>query len=188
MGRHSAPDDAAAEASGGDTAGGTGYPAESAPFATYGSAEIAWVPMGRHTSEDAEAEADTGELDIIAFEPVPETDQDAGTDTAHPDVRGEDAGPDGPNGKPAADIDAGHAPSRRSSGTRADLQLLRDSPRVRIYCAAGVIAPFLIYTVLIMLLGRADVYLIWLWIPIVSAGVVVGAFLDMAHHKRERAT
>jgi hypothetical protein len=69
----------------------------------------------------------------------------------------------------------------RESPTRADLRLLRSHPGLRSRCAAGVVVPFLLFTIVIIVLGRPDVYLIWVWIPIVAAGVLVGTFLDRAH-------
>lgn len=41
--------------------------------------------------------------------------------------------------------------------------------------------PFLLYTIVLAVLSRTDVYLIWVWIPTVTAGVLVGSFLDAAH-------
>jgi hypothetical protein len=32
-----------------------------------------------------------------------------------------------------------------------------------------------------------DVYVIWLWVPTIVAGVLVGHFLDLAHKAREKA-
>ncbi|MEO8888377.1 MAG: hypothetical protein ABI429_03670, partial [Jatrophihabitantaceae bacterium] len=73
------------------------------------------------------------------------------------------------------------------SGTRGDLHLLRQSQALRIRCAAAVLVPFVIFTVVLVAIGRTDVYLIWLWIPTVLAGVLVGAFLDGAHRKARSA-
>ena len=72
---------------------------------------------------------------------------------------------------------------RTESGTHADLTLLRENPAVRARCAAAVIVPFLLYTVVLVVLGRAGVILVWVWIPVVLAGVSVGAFLDAAHRR-----
>jgi hypothetical protein len=64
--------------------------------------------------------------------------------------------------------------------------LLRESSVLRLRCAAAVVVPFLVYTVLLIVIGRTDVYLIWFWIPTVLAGVLIGAFLDSAHRRRGR--
>ena len=66
-------------------------------------------------------------------------------------------------------------------GSRGDLQLLRRDPRLRVWCAGAAVLIFLIYTTVIIVLGRSDVYLIWVWIPTVLTGVVVGALLDRTH-------
>ncbi|HEY3736465.1 MAG TPA: hypothetical protein VGL26_03405 [Jatrophihabitans sp.] len=67
------------------------------------------------------------------------------------------------------------------SATHADLNLIRAVPGLRAGIFASVVVPFLLYTVAMVLMHRMDVYLIWLWIPTVLAGVLVGHFLDRAH-------
>jgi len=65
----------------------------------------------------------------------------------------------------------------------ADLRLLREKPALRARCAAAVIVPFLLYTAVMVVIGRVDGYLLWVWIPTVTAGVTVGTFLDVAHRR-----
>jgi hypothetical protein len=72
------------------------------------------------------------------------------------------------------------------SPTQADLRLLRTQPGLRSRCAAGVVVPYLLFTIVIIVIGRTDVYLIWVWIPTVLAGVLVGSFLDRAHKNPPR--
>jgi hypothetical protein len=74
---------------------------------------------------------------------------------------------------------------KADTGTHADLRILRENPSVRARCAAAVVVPFLLYTAVLVIIARTDVYLLWIWIPTVSAGVLVGTFLDLAH-RRER--
>ena len=72
------------------------------------------------------------------------------------------------------------------SGTHGDLRLLRERPALRARCAAAAIVPFLLYTAVLAVIGRADIYLLWVWIPTVTAGIAVGGFLDAAHrHDRQ---
>ncbi|MDQ2749281.1 MAG: hypothetical protein M3Y44_07115 [Actinomycetota bacterium] len=79
------------------------------------------------------------------------------------------------------------AKPRTESGTHGDLRLLRERPALRARCAAAAIVPFLLYTAVLAVIGRADIYLLWVWIPTVTAGIAVGAFLDAAHrHDRKR--
>lgn len=75
---------------------------------------------------------------------------------------------------------------RIETGTHGDLKLLRENPALRARCAAAVLVPFLLYTAVVAVLGRADFYLVWVWIPTVTAGVSVGAFLDVAHRRARR--
>jgi hypothetical protein len=34
------------------------------------------------------------------------------------------------------------------------------------------------------LIGAMHIYLIWIWIPLVTAGVLAGSILDAAHRRR----
>jgi hypothetical protein len=70
-----------------------------------------------------------------------------------------------------------------SHSTAADLALLRDHSEVRARCIAAVVVPFVLYTALLLAIGSMDVYVIWIWIPTVSAGVLAGGFLDAAHRR-----
>jgi hypothetical protein len=68
-----------------------------------------------------------------------------------------------------------------AGGAHADLQMLRENPALRARCIAGALVPFILYTVGLIAVGRADIYLVWVWIPIVVAGILVGAFLDLGY-------
>ena len=57
---------------------------------------------------------------------------------------------------------------------------------VRARVIAAVLAPFVIYTLVMFLADLWDVYFIWVWLPLVSAGVLAGSILDAAHRKRGR--
>ena len=71
----------------------------------------------------------------------------------------------------------------RSTGTRADLRMLRDQPALRARCVAAIVVPFLAYALVLLVIGRTDVFLLWIWIPMVAAGVLFGSFLDAAHRR-----
>jgi hypothetical protein len=73
--------------------------------------------------------------------------------------------------------------SRGGQSTSADLALLRHHGDVRARVIAAVVAPFVIYTAVMILIGSVHVYLIWVWIPLVTAGVLAGSMLDAAHRK-----
>lgn len=75
---------------------------------------------------------------------------------------------------------------QRESDTRADLRLLRHNPAVRAQAIGAVIATFLVYTLVMIVLGRTTDYLVWLWAPIVAAGVLVGLVLDLAHRRIDK--
>jgi len=74
-------------------------------------------------------------------------------------------------------------PAARSTGTRADLRMLREQPALRARCVAAIVVPFLAYALVLLVIGRTDVFLLWIWIPMVAAGVLFGSFLDAAHRR-----
>jgi hypothetical protein len=80
------------------------------------------------------------------------------------------------------------APKRRggrgNQPASADLALLREHSDVRARCIAAVVVPFVLYSVVLYLIGAMNVYLIWVWIPLVTAGVLAGAILDVEHKRR----
>jgi hypothetical protein len=67
--------------------------------------------------------------------------------------------------------------------TQADLRVLRENSAVRARSIAGVLVSFLLYTVVMIVIGQTAMYLLWIWIPIVVAGVLVGVVLDLAHRQ-----
>jgi hypothetical protein len=128
--------------------------------------------MGRHSAPD-----DDEDGDVLGDEP-------AATVAA-------------PAGRHAAPADAALAPAALADGaaprvgkgnqsTAADLELLREHSDVRARVVAAVVAPFVIYTLAMFLFDALDVYFIWVWLPLVSAGVLAGSILDAAHRRRGR--
>jgi hypothetical protein len=77
---------------------------------------------------------------------------------------------------------------RSQTGTRADLRMLRQNGAVRAQALAAVIVSFLLYTVVMVVIGAGGSYLQWLWIPIVASGVLVGVVLDLAHRRAAKST
>jgi hypothetical protein len=70
--------------------------------------------------------------------------------------------------------------------TAADLALLRESSELRARVIAAIVAPFVLYTAVLYLIGAMDVYFIWVWIPLVTAGVLAGSLLDAAHRRHSK--
>jgi hypothetical protein len=145
--------------------------------------------MGRHSAPEADLE---DALEIAeAAEPVAEVADGPGgrhsrtVEEPGDGAGGADAAVETGEADPAVETAATEPAAAPSavSGTRADLHLLRTSRALRVRCAAAVIAPFAVFTIVLVLLGRTDVYLIWIWIPTVLAGVLVGALLDAAHRR-----
>lgn len=75
------------------------------------------------------------------------------------------------------------APRPSIAGTAADLRLIRRHGDVRNRCIAAIVVPFVVFTVAMFAIGRADDYLFWVWLPTITAGVLVGMILDHAHKR-----
>jgi hypothetical protein len=123
--------------------------------------------MGRHSAPDddepdGESPADAELADRHDQQEVVVDDETAVVETAAV-------------GNPAA----APAPARESA-TQADLRLLREQPALRARCAAGLLVPFVIFALVVALIGVSD-FLVWVWIPAVAAGILVGSFIDAAH-------
>lgn len=133
-------------------------PVEAAPEAH--TAQIA--PIGE--PEPAVAEASTTQ--ILAIEEPLAVEQTAPV-AATPDEAPVDPAPKG---------------ARASS---VDLALIRGHGDVRARCAAGLLVPFALYVVVLLLIGSFAVttFLLWIWIPLISAGILVGHFLDSGHKR-----
>lgn len=187
MGRHSTPD-----------AGDDDAVEIDSPLAVFDVAEL----RGRHAVADDEpvdapsvgAESDNGfdqaltqrigVIDAAPPQAAPQPPRDVGP------------APDKKNAKAAqkaerkaaqkAERKAARKAQRGESGTRADLRVLREQPAVRAQVIGVVIAAFLIYTLVLLVLGRTDKYVLWLWVPIVACGVLVGLVLDLAHRRAHK--
>jgi hypothetical protein len=121
---------------------------------------------GRHVRSDDEARAaPEGEL-------------------ATPEAQATQPEPAETSAETPAETQAVKRPGRGNQSTAADLALLREHSDVRARVIAGVVAPFVLYGVVLYLIGAAThVYLIWIWIPLVTAGVLAGSILDAAHRR-----
>ncbi len=86
-----------------------------------------------------------------------------------------------------APIDAVAEPA--ASGSASDLALLRSDTSLLARCLAAVLMPFLVYLVVMTVIGSSGrEWLIWIWLPAITAGVLAGAFLDSAHKNRQDET
>ena len=163
MGRHSAGDDDGADVH-------VGAPVVEAPGR-----------RGRHSrTEDAE---ETGPIQLpadpelaLAAEPEPETEPIAGLSAMLEEAPVEPQ----PKLSPPA-----RRPARGTQSTAADLELLRRHPDLRARVIAAVVVPFVLFAaVLLLIRAPAAQYLVFIWIPLVSAGVLAGLLLDVAHRRR----
>jgi hypothetical protein len=166
MGRHSAPDD--------DNNVGV------LPEETSAPASVIAIRRGRHfRAEESDEDLNGGSLATMATERLPSLTTSAATEHL-PSAQEADA--EGlETAKPADAKPAKKPRPKRQSGTHADLKLLREHPTLRARCAAGAVVPFVLYTAVMIVIGHVGAYLVWVWIPTVTAGVLVGSFLDSAH-------
>jgi hypothetical protein len=214
MGRHSAPDETP---DGADPGAEAGVEAGAAAGAAGAAGSVATVAAGRHVAAALELDAEhqtaplrpliadlgadaeyddapldtEGDPDVEIHPDGANADADALTE-AHPEVTPttafavDTATATAETAETAAPPTTAKAPPREG-GTHADLRLLRQQPGLRARCAAAVVVPFVLYTLAMLLLGRMDAYVLWVWIPTVVAGVSVGSFLDGAHRRDKRA-
>jgi hypothetical protein len=166
--------------------------------------------MGRHSAPDDDEDGDVRVASTVAVD-APRTDRHARPDgggageAAAADVPladqeterlvppGDEPAPQTgaePAGLPSTDAGEQRAAPKVGKGnqsTAADLELLRAHSDVRARVIAAIVAPFVIYALVLYLGGSAlRVYFIWVWVPLVTAGVLAGSILDSAHRKRGR--
>lgn len=129
--------------------------------------------MGRHSAaEDDPEDADEADGASAVVDLAPPRGRHSSTSDAD---------------ETAPDDQQAPAKVRSASGTRADIRLLRRNGAVRFRCIAAVVVSFLLYTLVMVVIGRSDVYLLWIWVPTVLSGVLVGTLLDLAHRTESRA-
>jgi hypothetical protein len=152
------------------------------------------TPVDEPVVSLAEVAADDGPLGLIAdqmTEPVtplePATDRRApvAQPVAQPVDEPDPGRPAEPPSTPAVERPHG----RGNQSTAADLALLRDHSEVRARVIAAIVVPFVLYAVVLYLIGLPGVavILIWLWLPLVTAGIVAGSILDAEHRRRRRS-
>jgi uncharacterized membrane protein len=195
MGRHSAPDDEPDDAATttatlelgtidlGELRGRHSRPDEE------DVAPEAESPDERHTQviapvQDVPHDEDVQITDVIV-PPEPAPPAEAGTEPAAETTAETMVGPTAEATDEATAEPVIEQP-KKEGGTRADLRLLRENAMVRMLVLGAVVLSFLIYTIVMFALGHSDSYLLWLWVPIVVAGVGVGAVLDVAHRRANR--
>lgn len=110
-----------------------------------------------------------------------------------------DVASDGPRTDSTQSIPAvGHdeVSDTRSTDTAAstapvasDLALLRAHTALRARVLAAILVPFLVYTVVLVVTAHSGLrtFLIWIWVPLVTAGVLAGLLLDAAHRSGPRS-
>ena len=78
-------------------------------------------------------------------------------------------------------------PAPRPGGahaTRHDVALFRRHGDVRARAVAAALVPFVVYVAVLAVIGKLVVHsLIWVWIPAIVAGVLVGLALDAGHRR-----
>lgn len=152
--------------------------------------------MGRHSAPDSSDAAEV--LPISGHDTVAAVLSQARH--AHPDsAPTEQTVSFGPTVVPAsavlpqaeeAEVSGGAAPpaAPASRAKSSDLRLLRGSRVLQWQCAGAVVLAFLIFTSVLVVLGRTDVYLVWVWIPTVVSGVAVGGLMDLAARSAARSS
>jgi hypothetical protein len=129
------------------------------------------IPRGRHAVPDEDEDAEpTVDVEPTAGEAAYDQVSHAVTDRLP---------------QPPAATDAAERPpqqrARKQGATAADLHLLRTDPALRNRVIAAVVVPFVLFFVVLVLLGRLDAFAVWIWLPLISAGLGAGVLLDTGH-------
>ena len=168
MGRHSAPDDD-----------------EDGDVLVESAVAVDTARLGRHSRpEDATAPDVAPDAELLADQ---ETERLVPPDTDAANEPTVEVAAPKPDLKLITDASVQRLAPRVGKGnqsTAADLELLRAHSDLRARVIAAIVAPFVIYTLAMYLGGALDVYFIWVWLPLVTAGVLAGSILDAAHRKR----
>lgn len=165
MGRHSAPDDESDQLSDGPVDGGA--------VAVVAPADR----RGRHSRPDEDDLLTSPVEDTIRLQRI-----DASVDVPAALTVAD---------RPPAEATVAHPPTAEvgesAHSTAADFALVRAHGDVRNRVIAAVLVPFALYTAALAALGKlGTTYLLWIWIPLITAGVLVGLFLDLGHRKYSR--
>jgi len=201
MGRHSAPDDdeqpestvaladAPADAAEQLAADERGRHSRGADVETTGP--VPGIPVRRDEERAAvQDERPTERLDLAAIEAALERSTEQPTEQPAGPPTEQLAPPPAEQPVPPSDqpVEATEPPkgARGAQSTTADLALVRRHSDVRNRVIGGALVPFVLYAVVLLVLSATAVqYLLWIWIPTVTAGVLIGFVLD-AGHKRYR--
>lgn len=201
MGRHSAPDDD--EEPDGTVAVADATAAEAEQAAAQRAADLAAERRGRHSrGEDVETtgpvpgaaarreeqraaaqdERPTERIDLAAIEAALEQAPAAPKDQPKDQPQDEPQGQTQDEPKGAAKVEPKRP--RGAQSTAADLALIRRHPAIRNRVIGGALVPFVLYAVVLVVLSAAAAqYLIWIWIPMVTAGILIGFVLDSGHKR-----
>ncbi len=68
----------------------------------------------------------------------------------------------------------------------ADLQLVLHSPRLLRWCLVMTIVPFAVYFAVMVLTGRMSQWPLFVGVPLVAAGILVGAVVDREYARNAR--
>jgi hypothetical protein len=143
--------------------------------------------LGRHARTEDDSERDAAPLEVPLADQ--ETERLVPPDAEPPGEPTVEVAAPQPGDELTADPSIQPLTPRVGKGnqsTAADLELLRAHSDLRARVIAAIVAPFVIYTLAMYLGGALDVYFIWVWLPLVTAGVLAGSILDAAHRKRSK--
>ena len=186
MGRHAAPgDDEPEDATTADTAVLPEEAGERPP-----GSRPSPTPRGRHShpdEDDSDFDSDSAEVAEAVTGRLPDVPAlDVPADEPVVDVVAAGAAGDGPAAKPA-ERPAGSKAARKEGATAADWRLMRTDSALRSRVIAAVVAPFVLYFLVLAVIGRLDATAVWIWLPLITAGITAGVLLDKAHAKSVKA-
>jgi hypothetical protein len=148
-----------------------------------GAVIVAVESRGRHASPDqaADEELDAPAAQVVLTKPGPPSVVDTAPTAPIAPIAADEADW---STAPIPPVEAPEpATEPEPSPTARDFALFRAHPDVRNRAIAAVLAPFVVYAVVMVVIGRTNVFLIWLWIPVILAGVLMGLILDLGHKR-----
>ena len=142
------------------------------------------VPRGRHSHPDDDEE--TEETDVLPSATATSALAEPAAEPMSAPTSAQTPTP-APTLAPTPASTATPARARREGGTAADWRLLRTDSALRNRVIAAALVPFVLYAVVLVVIGRTDTFAVWVWLPLITAGIGSGLLLDAAHARARKA-
>ena len=142
------------------------------------------TPRGRHSVPDDDEDDDVAVVAAAVTERLP-------VPTVEPASESPSVTETAPDSEPATEAapvtepvtETAPSAAKKERATAADWRLLRSDSALRNRVIAAVVAPFVLFVFVLAVIGRLDAVAVWIWLPLICAGIGAGLLLDKAHAK-----